>query len=318
MKNLKYLHISGILVGISLLMGACTANTVIRLPKSVSTPILPSVTASVTVTPTLTLVPTRIESSTPLPSPTATPQAHIVKLGETLGGIAWTYGVSLESLLALNPEVNPNAMKVGITVLIPADKMPPGDLTPQPTALSLPIRGLNCLADSNAGIWCFGWLDNSAGELMESGLVNVNVADLSASQVHSATAVLPLNTLQAGEVMPFAVYFEAPMPSEFQSSAQFSSAIPLDERQNLFPRIMLSDFEIHLVNSGQANLRGSYILPEGSAQIWIVAVAENSAGEIIGLRRWQSAAGNSGEFHFSVYAVSDEIATVKLFAEGQP
>lgn len=317
MKKIVIHTFSFSLLFLVMLAGACTVNSEIRLPESVLTPIPPSVTASVTATATLTLQPTPLRSATALPSPTPTPRAHEVKLGETLGGIAWTYGVSLDSLLELNPEINPNAMKVGITVLIPAEQLPAGDQTPQPTAVNLPLSGLNCLPNSEGGIWCFGWLENTTNELLESALINVNIADLAASDVRSATAVMPLNTVRIGEELPFSVYFPAPSPGEFQSSAQFSSAIPLEENQNQFPRINLIDVEVAIQNESAAQVSGRFELPEGSSQIWIVAVAENAAGEIIGLRRWES--GEITEnFAFTVYAVSGQIETVRLFAEGQP
>ncbi len=299
-------------------LAACTGTSRIELPDSVNTPVLP--TASLTFTATLkpSQTPTRVTSPTPLPSPTSTPRTHLVKLGETLGGIAWTYGVSLDGILTLNPDVNPNAMKVGIEILIPAETLTPGELTPQPTPINLPVTGLNCLPDSQEGIWCFGWLVNSTAELMESARVSVNVADLSASQVFSETQVLPLNLLLPDESLPFAVYFNAPMPTEFQSSAQFNSSIPIDSEQVQFKRIEISSAQVEKLDGSSAQIIAKFDIPAEFSQVWIVAVAINENDEIIGLRRWQSQGENNSEFVMTVYAVSGQIETVKLFAEAQP
>ncbi len=300
------------------ILAACSGTSRIELPDSVNTPVLPTSSLTFTATSKPSQTPTRVTSPTPLPSPTSTPRTHQVKLGETLGGIAWTYGVSLDGILALNPDVNPNAMKVGIEILIPAETLTPGDLTPQPTPINLPVTGLNCLPDSQEGIWCFGWLVNSTAELMESAIVSVNVADLSASQVFSEMAVLPLNLLLPDENLPFAVHFKAPMPLEFQSSAQFKSSIPIDSEQVQFKRIEISSPQVEKSDGSSAQITAQFEIPTGFSQVWVVAVAMNENNEIIGLRRWESQGETNSEFVMTVYAVSGQIETVKLFAEAQP
>ncbi|OJX44649.1 MAG: hypothetical protein BGO78_12155 [Chloroflexi bacterium 44-23] len=299
-------------------LAACVANSRIELPESVNTPLIP--TASLTSSPTLrpSQTPTRVVSPTPLPSPTSTPRTHLVKLGETLGGIAWTYGVSLDGILTLNPDVNPNSMKVGIEILIPAETVTPGNETPQPTPINIPIQSLNCLSDSQDGIWCFGWLANTTQQLMESALVTVNVADLDATQVFSETTVLPLNLLLPDESLPFAVYFEAPMPTEFQSSAQFNSSIPIDADQIQSERMSIKDVAVELMDGSSATIKGKYTIPAEFSQVWVVAAALDQDGQIIGLRRWQSSDKAVNEFTMTVYAVRGKIETVKVFAEAQP
>ena len=82
-------------------------------------PTAPPVTASPTATPGPTA------TSTPAPSPTPTltplpPRAHDVQEGETLSDIAELYGVSMEDILALNPEIDPELIKAGQVLLVPA------------------------------------------------------------------------------------------------------------------------------------------------------------------------------------------------------
>ena len=49
-------------------------------------------------------------------------RTHIVKTGETPASIARRYGVSLSSLLAANPGLEPKRMRVGQTVKVPASR----------------------------------------------------------------------------------------------------------------------------------------------------------------------------------------------------
>lgn len=66
-------------------------------------------------------------------SPTATPTAqtlvHIVQPGETLSLIAKKYGVTVETLVALNDIKDPDAIEAGQELLVSA----PPDWTPPPT-----------------------------------------------------------------------------------------------------------------------------------------------------------------------------------------
>jgi LysM repeat protein len=65
--------------------------------------------------------PTPVATSTLTPSPTFT--SYVVKQGDTLSSIASAYGVTVQAILAANPEItDPNRISVGQVILIP----PPG------------------------------------------------------------------------------------------------------------------------------------------------------------------------------------------------
>jgi LysM repeat protein len=88
-------------------------------------------------TPTLTRTPTVTPSPSPTqtPAPTATstpvpPLTYRIEPGDTLSGIAETFKTSVEDILALNPDLEPEALPVGRVLLIPAGTLTP---TPSPT-----------------------------------------------------------------------------------------------------------------------------------------------------------------------------------------
>src|SRR3990170_3110015 len=107
----------------------------------------PTLTATrrVTLTPYLTVTPSRtlhsspaiVRTSTPRPSPTATPITYKVVRGDTMLGIALRYGISLEDLLAANMGVDPQFLSVGAELVIPLGDSAPAVLA---TATPLPIR----------------------------------------------------------------------------------------------------------------------------------------------------------------------------------
>jgi LysM repeat protein len=78
------------------------------------------VTATPTGTPTPTATPTAPPSPTPTPTPLP-PRAHNVAEGETLSDIAELYDVSMDEILTLNPEIDPELINAGQVLLVPAD-----------------------------------------------------------------------------------------------------------------------------------------------------------------------------------------------------
>jgi LysM repeat protein len=78
--------------------------------------------------------PTFTPSPTPTATPTATPLVHIVQSGETIVGIAVKYGLTVELLLAYNPQVNPKFLSLGTPLIIPA----PDAALPLPTHTATP------------------------------------------------------------------------------------------------------------------------------------------------------------------------------------
>src|ERR1035437_8085034 len=88
-------------------------------PRPTSTLQPPTPTPVATNTPVPTDTP--VATNTPTPSPTFT--SYVVKAGETLAAIAHRFGVTLQAILATNPDItDPKYVKAGQTILIP----PPG------------------------------------------------------------------------------------------------------------------------------------------------------------------------------------------------
>jgi LysM repeat protein len=95
--------------------------------------VVPTVTPTTTSTPTATITPTPetpTPTQTPLPSPT--PLAYSVKSGDTCSSIAFSFGVTINSIVTLN-NLSPDcaSLSIGQSLLIPQPTPTP---TPQPSA----------------------------------------------------------------------------------------------------------------------------------------------------------------------------------------
>lgn len=107
----------------------------------------PTPTATFTATATFTPTHTPTETPTPLPpteTPTATatetpsgPSIYVVQEGDYLSTIAAKFNITLELLLALNPQIDPTTMaiRVGDQIIIPA----PDTVLPSPTPIGTDV-----------------------------------------------------------------------------------------------------------------------------------------------------------------------------------
>jgi LysM repeat protein len=83
-------------------------------------------------TPTITLTPLPTETPTP-----AGPVTYLVETGDTLYSIAEQFEITIDQLLAYNPQiVDPNNVPVGSELIIPAADAPLPSPTPLPTNLA--------------------------------------------------------------------------------------------------------------------------------------------------------------------------------------
>jgi LysM repeat protein len=87
-----------------------------RPPTSLAT----SVAVGPTLPPDAATVPPTSEVPTPVATPTPTPRAYRIQAGDRLRQIARDHGVTVEQILAANPEISdPNDIQVGQRILIP-------------------------------------------------------------------------------------------------------------------------------------------------------------------------------------------------------
>ncbi|MFQ5611395.1 MAG: LysM peptidoglycan-binding domain-containing protein [Anaerolineae bacterium] len=75
----------------------------------------------------------------PTPAPRAPTAVHEVEAGDTVSGIAFKYGSSIEDILAANPGLDPDLLQIGQEVIVPlAPPTPTRTPTPAPTPTHTP------------------------------------------------------------------------------------------------------------------------------------------------------------------------------------
>jgi hypothetical protein len=90
-----------------------------------------------TTTPSPSVAPSESVAPTPIPAPT--PIIYTIKKGETLSKIATAHGITIEQLMAANPEIkNPDRISEGQKITIPVPEAPDDFGSPSPSAEASP------------------------------------------------------------------------------------------------------------------------------------------------------------------------------------
>ena len=303
-----------------LLLSACAPNS------TGGTPIVKSLQPYLTVTPSTTpekpdgLV---VSVKTPIPSPT--PFIYIVKAGDTMGQIAEKFNVALDVLQAANPDVDPNGMAVGQKLNIPSNPQnPSGEATPTP--VSFPVEQIACHPTADRAMWCFVLVHNDSPEILEDISAQVTLLDANGQSLASQTAFLPLDTLPPNASLPLSVFFAPDIPLDAKPQVQILTAIRLLPGDARYLPATIQNTLVQVDWSGlSAHVNGEVFLPTGAQPartVWVAAVAYDEAGNVAGVRRWESQTGiqpgGSLPFSFVVSSIAGKIERVDFAVEARP
>jgi LysM repeat protein len=265
--------------------------------------------------PTVTLVVEIPET----PAPTPTPYLYTVKNDDTMLGIAYKFGISLKDLQAANPTVDPHFMGPGLQLIIPISGEIPESL-PTATAYPADLEQPQCYSAGDGGLWCVAAIINNQNISLENLAVWIGLYNSHGENITSQVSYSPLNILEPGSTMPFMVYFAPPVPDEIIVRSEILSALAVESGDARYIKAQVELREmVTNPDHSQAAVRGAVLLPEGSptpSQVWVLAVAYNAEGNIVGERKWKSA--GETQFELTVYSLGGMIEQVKLLTEVRP
>jgi LysM repeat protein len=308
------------------LLTSCTAQRTDSTPfPSTLIPFLTS--TSVPLSPSGTFQPPEgvVAAETPLPSPT--PFAYTIQQGDTISSIALEFGVSIDDLLAANPEVSPNAMSVGQVINIPSNPQnPSGEPTPTPASFS--IQQIECYPTTDQGMWCFILVHNDFPDFLENLSAQITLVDANNAPLESQTALLPLNILPPNTSLPLTAFFSPPsgIPPEAKPQVQILTAIRLLPSDERYLPATISNTLVQVNADGRsARVNGQVSLPtdaRAASQVWVTGTAYDEMGRVVGVRRWESGAGltpgGNLPFEFIVSSLGGRIEQVEFAVEARP
>jgi LysM repeat protein len=290
-------------------------STLIQFPTSTRIPISPTgspQTLEGLVTP-----------EAPLPSPT--PFTYTVKKGDTISSIALKFGVSMDDLQAANPEISPNAMSVGQVLNIPSNpENPSGEPTPPPAPFT--VQQIECYPTADKGMWCFVLARNDFSDFMENVTAQVMLVKGDQTIVANQTALLPLNILPPNTSLPLVVFFPPEIPLGVKPQVQLLTAIRLLPNDARYLPATIHNTLVQVNTDGRsAHVTGQVLLPniaKTARQVWVAGTAYDEAGNVVGVRRWDSngglSPGSNLPFEFMVSSLGGKIAQVEFAVEARP
>jgi LysM repeat protein len=301
-------------------LAACASQMTTEVPTRTSAGSLtPYVTPSPSTTPTYSVP--EVETPPPLPSPT--PLTHTVVSGETLIGIATRYGTTLQALLIANPNIDPQFLPVGAELVIPLGEEQAS--LPEPTPIPLLVRKPVCYPTLDEGQWCFVLVENNQEQAVENISVRFLLRDIEGNLLTEASAFGLLNKVDAGLAMPIGVYFSPPVAKQVFPEGYLLTALPVPTEDERYLPLKIAIEKRSVSDDGLfAQVEGSLSLGEedtSAETIWLLAVAYDSQGYVVGFRRWEAPQGlDPGEqirFTIGVYSLGGVIGRVELLGEAR-
>lgn len=274
------------------------------------------------------LTPTPEVQATDIPLPTPTPVIYKVVANDTLIGIALRFGLELDDILAANPSINPNILSIGTELIIPQPTTEEGAIA-EPLITPEELHSLSevsCFPSSENGLMCFWMLQNENDFALGDISAQISLINKDGSVMASQVALMPFNLLGAGESLPVASFFPSILNTFASVQARVLTAYQAPEPEQRSIPSTFSELSIQIEADGlSARATGKYGLSnpgQSASQTWVLAVAFDDEGRVVGIRRWESSGAiSSGElkdFSVAVYSMGPLIHQVQVYIDSMP
>lgn len=273
---------------LAVVLSQCTLSPS-HLPQPTAPPWpspVPFVFPSPTASPTWPPLPT----GTP-PPPTPTPVYYTIRPGDTFSELALRFGVSVEALQKANPDLNPNALPVGATVVIPLDPTHvPGLATPTPPA-GLNLGPVACYPTAENGAWCLAAVTNTTDSDWLHVTARLTVALLTEQGTwtyREGTLLSLAQRVPAGTSRPLVAYFPPPWAAHWRTFASVNQALPLAEaaRKARFPEVTWTWQAVADPAGLWVRLQGQWKVTGQASWVRLVAWAVDDTGQVVAARAW--------------------------------
>ena len=312
------MRLSGILL--FFILAACSSVEVENTPLATTT--LRSVTSyTPTSKPASSLTP--IGTSFPA-GPTPTPFVHIIQQGETLLEIAFRYGVQFDDIVLVNPQIDPNLLRIGEEIRIPgSDGEPVEILLPTPTPIPVQIKTLECHESPTLAFICMVSITNNEEFMIAGVSAHITLHDRDGQVLDNQIVYAPLNQIPTGQEIPLIAIFDR-KPSEYSDfHVDLLSAVQVADLIDELPEIDVVDTQtIYKAAKTLAEVSGtlSIVAHEGDELlVRVVGVVFDAKGEPIGMNVWEeridSANNEEIEYRFSIFSLGPEIAGISIYPE---
>jgi len=314
----RHLYLAVVLV-LSLL-AACSSVEKQRAPLPTAT--LRSFASN---TPTSKPVSSLTQIGTPIPAgPTPTPFVHIIQQGETLLEIAFRYGVQFDNIVLINPEIDPNLLRIGEEIRIPGPGGEPVDiLLPTPTPIPVHLKTLGCYDTPSLAYVCMVSITNTE-EFMVAGVsAHITLHNRDGLILDNQIVYAPISQIPTGQEIPLIAIF-GHRPSGYSGfHVDLLSAVQVADLMDELPVIdVLETTTIYKAEKRLAEVSGRLSITSHEGDeflVRVVGVAMDAKGEPIGMNVWERQVENAIdeeiEYRISIFSLGPEIAEISIYSE---
>jgi len=164
---------------------------------------------------------------------------------------------------------------------------------------------------------------NTLDEAVENISGVIRLYDQSGHQVASKNAVTLLNLLEPKMKAPLSAFFEPPVGDWQLAQGQILTAVTVNQYEERYLQGQFTRLDVGVAEGGlQAEVNGNLAFQSGGLPdyVWILAIAYDSNGELVGVKRWEAPLDlltDSLDFSFEVFSLGRPIDKVTLQYEAR-
>ncbi len=243
---------------------------------------------------------------------------YAIVAGDTLLGIAERNGISLDNLLVANPGIDARFLTIGQEILIPlGDNAAPASIESS-TPIDLNMGIPNCFESAAGELWCYVTVENNQDFAMENVAAQISVFSSVGELVTQKEAISTIQKLDSGGKIPLIAYWAESPLGWTHASSQIINAFRLDDPLERYLDLQIEDLVLDISDSGLAATVSGEVSGENlsaSSTLWILAVAYDNEGLVVGTRKLET---KESEFELELFSLGPMIKSVDVLLEGRP
>jgi LysM repeat protein len=270
--------------------------------------------------------PTPVIEPTIPPTATPTPFLYTVEARDTMYVIAYRYNLTLDQLIAANPDIDPRFLSIGMQLEIPFAESGSGIDVPTPIAVEFESKDPKCYLSLIKDVWCFWLIENNTDAAYENISARFRLYDQDGVEIATELGMIPTNRLNAGEKMPVIAYFPPEIPEWSLVQVQIESLLMAPEGTERYLPVELVSSQVEMGEGDlYAEVLGAVKLGDtdrSASIVWAAVTAYDDRGDVVGSRRWESEGplepGGEMELAITIYSISRPIDHVEIILEARP
>ncbi len=189
------------------------------------------------------------------PQTISTPTHYTIQVGDTLLGIAAQFGVPYDALKAANADLDPLALPINQTIIIPDPQFDSAGtpILPTSTPAQLELPSPTCYASPTGTVLCMGWVANNILQPIERVTLHVRLLRRDGSLLAEGDVGVEQGVIPTGVSAPYRILFSA-------NWLEYGSAVVTLQSADVVSSIIGSRVGLQIESEQQRLENGFYII----------------------------------------------------------